>query len=134
MAAALLGLAPLAKDIIDKIWPDKSEQEKQQLLEQFQIVQGQLALQKGQVDVNKAEATNPNWFVAGWRPFVGWVCGAGLAYQFIGLPLITWASTFAKIPPPPAIDTATLIQLLVALLGLGGMRTYEKMTGKQSNH
>ncbi|MDE2103875.1 MAG: holin family protein [Patescibacteria group bacterium] len=134
---AVLGIpavASLAKDIIDKIWPDKSEEEKQKLTQEFEILQGQMALQKGQIDVNKAEAANPNWFVAGWRPFIGWVGGLGLTYQFLGLPLLTWASTFAHIPPPPAIDTQTLFQLVLSLLGLGGFRTFEKIKGAANNH
>lgn len=133
-ALAIPAVASLAGDLINKIWPDKSAEEKQKLTQEFEILQGQLALQKAQVEVNKAEAANPNWFVAGWRPFIGWVCGAGLTYQFIGLPLISWASSFAHVPAPPPIDTATLIQLLVALLGLGGYRTFEKVQGVAGKH
>ena len=107
----------LAKTLADKIWPDKSEAERQQLAATMALVQGQL-------DINKAEASNPNWFVAGWRPYIGWICGTGLGYQFLVYPiLIAW------MPKIQQLDMGTLLTLLGGLLGLGGLRTYEKING-----
>lgn len=83
-----------------------------------------------QLDVNKVEAGSASVFVAGWRPFIGWVCGVGLACQFVIGPLFTWAATLAKHPIPfPTLDLGTLMTLLLGMLGLGGMRTYEKVQG-----
>lgn len=113
----------LAKTVVDKIWPDKSEQERQELAGALSIIQGQLA-------VNTAEASSPSVFTSGWRPFVGWVCGAALAYQYIVRPLAAWSFAIAAhpLPPMPGLDD-TLWQLLMGMLGLGGMRTYERVRG-----
>ena len=74
-------VADLAGTVINKIWPDKSEQEKQQLAAAVMVVQGQ-------IDINKAEAANPSVLVSGWRPFIGWVCGVACAWNWIGLPVV----------------------------------------------
>lgn len=83
---------------------------------------------KAQTDVNLAEASSTNWFVAGWRPFVGWVCGVGLAYQFLFFPLL---SKVLLISP---LDSSELNQILFGMLGLGVMRTIEKAKDVSSNH
>lgn len=84
-------------------------------------------LQLAQIDVNKTEATNPKLFVSGWRPAVGWVCVLGLFYSFFAWAFLSWASAIWKFPPPPQLDMGTLITLLFGMLGLGGLRTYEKL-------
>lgn len=121
-------IADLAKDVIDKIFPDKSEQERGQLAAALTVVQGQL-------DTNKAEAANSNLFVAGWRPFVGWVCGTGFGVQFVIGPLGQWLATLAGHPVTfPNLDLGTMMPLLLGMLGLGGMRTAEKIQGVSSGH
>jgi len=121
-------VADLATTVINKIFPDKSEQEKQQLALALTVVQGQL-------DTNKAEAANPSVFVAGWRPFVGWVCGSGFAIQFIVGPLCEWGSAAAGHPVKfPPLDLGTMMPLLLGMLGLGGMRTVEKVQGVSAGH
>jgi hypothetical protein len=80
----------------------------------------------GQLQVNAEEAKHASLFVSGWRPFVGWVCGGGFVYSFIGQPLFTWVSAMFDGPVAPLVDTGTLLTLLLGMLGLGGMRTYEK--------
>jgi hypothetical protein len=83
-----------------------------------------------QADVNKVEAASTRLFVSGWRPFIGWVCGTGLACQFIIGPLFTWLAMLSKHPAVfPALDLGTLLTLLLGMLGLGGMRTFEKTKG-----
>lgn len=85
---------------------------------------------QAQTDTNKAEAANPQIFVSGWRPFIGWVSGTGLAIQFIVNPVATWIAALAKHPIQfPMLDLGTLMTLLMGMLGLGAMRTYEKVTG-----
>lgn len=97
------------------------EFEKQQLAANVQGAQMQ-------TDVNKVEAANTSLFIAGWRPFIGWVCGSGLAFQFIVGPLVTWIAALAGKPVTfPALDLGTLLTLLLGMLGLGGMRTFEKI-------
>ena len=81
----------------------------------------------GQVEINKVEAAHQNWFVAGWRPSVGWICSLGLAYQVFGYPLLTWLSVNTGWNPPPLLQGDTLMTLLFGMLGLGAYRTYEKV-------
>lgn len=116
-------VADLAGTVINKIWPDKTEQEKQQLAAAVMVVQGQL-------DINKAEATNPSPFVSGWRPFIGWVCGAACAWNWIGLPVVKTGLAIVghQVNLSPA-DLTEMLPLLLGMLGLGGLRTVEKING-----
>jgi len=84
-----------------------------------------------QVEVNKAEASHRSIFVAGWRPFIGWTCGVALAYHFILAPLIIFGVAWygAEIPEIPAFDMDSLMTVLLGMLGLGGMRSFEKAKG-----
>ena len=84
-----------------------------------------------QIKVNAAEAASGSLFKGGWRPFVGWVCGVAYCYHFILQPLIIFivALTGATIPDLPSFDMGTLLTVLGGLLGIGGLRTYEKQKG-----
>ena len=84
-----------------------------------------------QVEVNKAEAQHRSIFVAGWRPFIGWTCGVALAYHFVVAPLILFGAGWAgaEIPELPEFDMESLMTVLLGMLGLGGMRTFEKAKG-----
>ncbi len=86
-----------------------------------------LELIKVQNEVNKIEAQHRSIFVAGWRPFIGWVCGVALLYNFILRDLIAWLSPGVM---PPALQMDHLITILLGMLGLGGLRTYEKLKDK----
>ena len=116
----------LATTVINKIWPDKSAAEAAQLAAAVALVQGQM-------DVNKAEAASPNAFTSGWRPAIGWVCGLALLFQYILRPMLMWFGVIAgyQWPPLPGIDD-NLWQLMLGLLGLGGLRTFEKTKGVAS--
>jgi hypothetical protein len=88
---------------------------------------------KGQLAVNAVEAANPSIFVSGWRPFIGWVCGCAVAYQFVLVPVGGWllmalgaSSASLTLQLAPKLDDQ-LWQLLTAMLGMAGLRTYEKM-------
>lgn len=114
-------VAELGKSVIDRLWPNKSEQEKAELQAAMMVVQGQL-------EVNKAEAASSSVFVAGWRPFIGWVCGAACAWNWIGLPVVKAALltfTSIKLDLAPA-DLTEMLPVLMGMLGLGALRTYEK--------
>ena len=82
-------------------------------------------------EINKAEAASGSLFKGGWRPFVGWICGIALLYHFILTPLILFAVGLsgATIPPLPEFDMSSLMTVLMGMLGLGGLRTYEKQKG-----
>lgn len=82
---------------------------------------------KGQMLVNAEEARHQSIFVAGWRPFVGWVCGVSFAYHFLIQPLLVFIfASFEKFIDLPAFDMTTLTTVLMGMLGLGVLRTYEK--------
>lgn len=121
-------VADLASTVVNKIWPDKSEAERQQLA-------AALALVQGQMDINKAEAASPNWFVAGARPFIMWSCGFAMVYASIIEPVARFVATvgFHYAGAFPAIDTGLTTQVLLGLLGLAGMRTLEKVKGAEGN-
>jgi hypothetical protein len=90
-----------------------------------------------QMEVNKTEAQNQNLFVAGWRPAVGWVGAAAMAYQFLAYPLLVWSWTWMQaeqivpqdVKPPPMLDTEALWVILSGMLGIAGMRSFEKTRG-----
>lgn len=124
----------LGGKVIDHFFPDPAKKAEAQL-ELLKLAQtGELAAMTAQTDINKAEATNPNWFVAGWRPYVGWICGSGLLVQFIVRPLAMWGSALAGHAVEfPSLDMGTLMTLLTGMLGLGAMRSYEKSQGVEAN-
>lgn len=117
--------------IIDKIIPDKdaAQTAKDELTKQ--VMSQEFQLQLGQIEINKAEAQHQSIFVAGWRPFIGWVCGVALAYHFLGYHLIAWALALAgkSTAAMPVLKTDYLFELVLAMLGMGGLRTYEKVKG-----
>jgi len=84
-----------------------------------------------QIKLNMVEASHRTIFVAGWRPFIGWVCGVGIGYHFVLQPLIAWALAIADptVVAPPVLDFAPLLTLVMSLLGLAGLRTAEKARG-----
>jgi len=111
-------------NIIDKVagHVDKFTLDKE---EQAQLIQ---EINKAQIEVNKIEAGQTNVFVSGWRPFVGWTCGIALCYHFVLQPFLMFV--FFAIGKPmelPVFDMTTLTTVLMGMLGLGGLRTYEKV-------
>jgi len=129
----LSALLDIGGKVIDRVWPDPAQAAAAKL-ELFKLQQsGELAQIAGQMDVNKAEAANPNVFVSGWRPFIGWVCGLGFGVQFVFGPLAEWGSALYGHPVKfPPMDTGTMMPLLLGMLGLGGLRTAEKIQGVAS--
>ena len=83
-----------------------------------------------QIDLNKQEAAHQSMFVAGGRPFVGWTCGIALAYHFLIAPLLSFVLVLYDINTPmPEFEFSQLSTILMGMLGLGGLRSYEKMKG-----
>lgn len=127
--------------IINKVVPDKAAAAA--AVAQLQLLQAQGALQEefaqltsvtsAQSDIDKIEAGSASLFVSGWRPAVGWVCAAGVACIFIVSPIFTWLSSLVGHPTPfPVLDTGSLTTLLFALLGMGTLRTVDKVKGVAS--
>lgn len=135
----------IGSDLIKHFFPTKEEQDaaKLKLLELQQT--GVLAeltattdLAKAQDAINQAEAANSSLFVAGWRPFVGWCCGAAFAYSFVIQPFATFILAYCHIAVDPKtlpeLDISGFMPVLLGMLGLGAMRTYEKVQGAQAGH
>jgi len=128
LIASLIG--PVSS-LLDKVIPDADVKAK--LAHEIATMSDQHAQQLAlaQVEVNKAEAASGSLFKGGWRPFVGWICGIALLYHFILSPLILFGVSLAgvDIPPIPEFDMGSLMTVLMGMLGLGGLRTYEKQKG-----
>jgi hypothetical protein len=103
--------------------------------QQAQIIQHlndlDAAAQTAQTEIDKAEANSSNMFVAGWRPFIGWVCGAIFAFNYVVRPLLGLIPGMSQLP---SLNYAEISPVLLGLLGLGTMRTVEKIQGAQGNH
>lgn len=134
----MIQFLPLLTTLLDKVLPDPAAAADAKL-KMLQLAQtGDLAdldasvkLALGQMEVNKAEA-QADLFRGGWRPAVGWVCVLGLFYQFLLQPLLPWlvSACGGHVPALPSIDSGALMVLLTGMLGLGGMRTVERLNGK----
>ena len=120
-------VADLANTVINKIFPDKSAEEKAQLALTLTVIQGQIY-------TNKVEAGSSSVFVAGARPFIMWICGLAFAYATILEPMARFVASvvFKYTGAFPVLDTALTMQILFGLLGLGAYRTYEKVKGVAS--
>ncbi len=98
--------------------------------------QADMLAQTGQLEVNLAEAKHTSIFVAGWRPFIGWICGLSLGWNYLLYPMVSWY--FALFRPllqvPPKLDLSELMPVVLGILGLGVYRTYEKVKDVQKNH
>jgi hypothetical protein len=128
MLSALIGPAT---QLIDKFVEDKDK--KNELAHEIATMAERHAqeLSKGQLEINKEEAKHRSIFVSGWRPSVGWVCSIAMAYHFVFQPLIIFGVSMAgvEIPELPKFDMNSLMTVLMGMLGLGGLRTYEKSKG-----
>ena len=119
-------IEPVSK-ILDKFVADKDLKQKLEHELLMSIQEANLA----QIKVNQQEAAHKSIFVAGWRPFIGWTCGIALAWHFVLQPLIMFLSVLFgfTLPELPAFDMGSLMTVLMGMLGLGGLRTYEKQKG-----
>lgn len=117
--------------VIDNVWTSDEER----LNAEWRKLELEAAPHLGQVATNKQEATHKAWFVAGWRPAVGWVIALAFLYALIIEPLLGWifAVFLPDVQPPPQVDGAQLVSILGMMLGLGGMRTWEKWKGVASS-
>lgn len=136
MSFPLSSVFDLGAKLIDRLLPDPKQKAEAQL-ELLKLQQtGELAkldeetkINLAQIEVNKAEAQMAG-FRGSWRPLVGYVCVAGLAYEFLVQPLAAWLSGINHWALPPSLDMSTLLTLLAGMLGISGMRTVEKLQGK----
>ncbi len=131
-------LIPVIGTVLEKVLPDPqaSADAKIKLMELAQkgelaVMDAETKMALGQIEVNKVEA-GTDMFRGGWRPATGWACVFGLVYQFLLQPVLPWlvAVCGGSVPPLPPIDNETLMVLLTGMLGLGGLRTFERIKGK----
>lgn len=132
MIAGIIGpVATLLSDVVRRAFPDKTEAARIEAALSTELLKADFSLLQGQLAINQVEASSESPFVSCWRPFVGWVCGASLAWNFVALPLLNFALTAAGVhlPPLPTLAVDTLMPVLLGMLGLGGLRTFEKIQG-----
>jgi hypothetical protein len=137
MTPILGGILDAGLKILDKVIPDPAAKQAAQLellkLQQageFRQLEADLQLALAQTKINEVEAASPDVFRGGWRPAAGWVCVAGLAYQFLFQPLAAWSGGIHGWAPPPVLDLGDLYGLLFGMLGLGAYRSFERLKGK----
>ena len=120
-----------ATQLLDKFIEDKDQKAK--LAHELATMADKLAheQQLAQMAINKEEASSGSLFKGGWRPFVGWICGIAFFYHFVCQPVIIFivAMSGIDIPDLPKFEMNTLLTVLGGLLGIGGLRTYEKQKG-----
>ena len=128
MLQALIG--PISS-LLDKVIPDAGERAR--LAHEIATMAEKQAheISLTQIEVNKEEARSSDWFRGSWRPFVGWTCGVAFSYHFVLQPFLIFIFAYAGIPMPtlPEFDMSALLTVLGGLLGLGGLRTFEKYKG-----
>ena len=128
MIQALIGPAT---ELIGKFVEDKDQKNK--LAHEIATMAERHAqdLAKGQLEINKMEAQHRSIFVAGWRPFLGWGLSFAMIWHFVLVPMVTFGFAYAGIEAPdlPAFDMDPLMTVLMGMLGLGGLRTFEKAKG-----
>ena len=124
-------IAPILGGVLDRFFPNKEKAAEAQRAIEVALIENSAQINLAQIEVNKEEAKSRSIFIAGWRPFVGWTCGIALCWHFIGLPITTFfiACFGFDVPELPFFDMDSLLTVLMGLLGLGGLRTYEKMKG-----
>lgn len=133
--ALVTGLLPVLKEILDRVIPDTAEAERVRVQMEAELLQAANQESMAQIEVNKIEASHSSIFVAGWRPFIGWVCGISLALLYIptaliGTALWAWACVEAgALVPRPELGTAEVIALVLSLLGMSTLRSREKALG-----
>lgn len=133
-------LTPILGKVLDFI-PNPAEREKAKLEFELKVQENETEILKLfmqsdviQAEINKVEAASSSLFVSGWRPYIGWVCGAAFSWAFLFQPIIIFGFSASGHPLTnlPTFDLSTMSTVLLGMLGLGGMRTFEKFKGVAS--
>jgi len=125
---AIAGLGDKLFGVVDQLVTDKDQAARLK----HELHQTLARLNLAQMAVNAEEAKHSSLFVAGWRPFIGWVCGVALGWEYIGAPVGEWALTLAGLEltyTMPRVPSDALMEVVMAMLGMAGLRTYEKRAG-----
>jgi len=130
LLALLPTLLPALTEVLDRVVPDQAAAAKAKLEMEAKLLEAATVQAGQQASINQVEAASDSLFVAGWRPFIGWVCGAGLAWAFLVAPMLMWLlPATGVVATLPAIQMEYLLELVVAMLGLGALRSFEKLKG-----
>lgn len=130
IAALIPSLLPIVGEVLDRFFPNKEEKERAAREIEAKLTEHLAKIDLAQLEVNKAEARSRNIFVAGWRPFVGWTCGMALAYTYVIQPILIFGlAHFGYWVDLPPLDMSTMMPVLLGMLGLGGLRSFEKYKG-----
>lgn len=121
------GVLEFGGKILDRLFPNAEERARAEAEMLKLTMEGDLKQVLAQLEINAAEAKHASVFVAGWRPFIGWACGAGFVYATLGLPLLSWLAAAQGWPAPPVFDTEILQTTLYGMLGIAALRTVEKV-------
>lgn len=119
----------LGKDLISRFFPDKTEAARVEAEFLRMAAQGELQQVIAQLEINAKEAAHPSVFVAGWRPAFGWAGCAGFVYAVIVQPMLAWWASTKGLPTPPELNMDLLWVVITGMLGIGGLRTFEKSKG-----
>jgi hypothetical protein len=129
-ASLIPSLLPLVGDVLDRFFPDKEKAEQAKREIESQLTEHLANIDLAQLEVNKAEAKSRNVFIAGWRPFIGWTCGLALCWTYILQPMAQFVlAQTGHLIDLPGLDMSTMMPVLLGMLGLGGLRTWEKHKG-----
>lgn len=130
MNPLLLGpVFEIGKTLIDRFFPDPEKKREAEMALVQMAADGELKQVIAQLEINAREAMHPSVWVAGWRPFFGWAGGAGFVYATIGQPLIAWVASVKGWPAPPSLNIDLLWVVITGMLGIGGLRSIEKVKG-----
>jgi len=124
-------LAPIIGGVLDRFFPNKEKAAEAQRAIETALIDNSAQINLAQLEINKEEAKSHNIFVAGWRPFIGWTCGIALFWHYVGLQITTFFIAWFgyQVPVLPTFDMNSLMTILMGMLGMGGLRTFEKMKG-----
>lgn len=130
LLALLPTLLPALTEVLDRVVPDQAAAAKARLEMEAKLLEAATAQALQQTEINKVEAGHQSIFVSGWRPYIGWVCGMAIAWAFLLAPMLSWLlPTLGVVAAVPPLQTEFLLELVFAMLGLGGLRTFEKLKG-----
>ena len=130
MIPVLSAILPLVGEVIDRVVPDKNGNAKAKREIEQTLATAAMKGQLGQLEINKIEAGHRSIWVAGWRPCCGWICASALGFHFIVAPIVQWAgSLWGFNLPLPNFNMDALLYVLGSLLGIAGLRTFEKHKG-----
>jgi len=130
LAALLPSLLPVVGDVLDRFFPNKEEKERAQREIEAKLTEHLAQIDLAQLEVNKQEASHRSVFIAGWRPFVGWTCGLALFYTYLAQPMAMFIlAQTGDLVQLPHVDLSMMMPVLLGMLGLGGLRSFEKYKG-----